>query len=551
MRRRRPATARPAGRRNGGRRGGSLLASPPSCAPWSTERSTTTRHRRRDRAGEAPPGSWVVPVVLGAVVALGVVLRFVQRSPLWLDEALSVNIAGLPSGDLLDALRHDGHPPLYYLLLHYWMKLFGEGDVAVRALSGLFAVASLPLAWVAGAGLAGRSGARWALIVVALSPFWVRYATETRMYSLVMLLVLAGYLLIVGRPRSAHAAWRLVGIGLISGLLLLTHYWSFYLLAAVVLLLALRWWRQPGPADHPPGGSGGGAGFAAVPALAGRLPLPGGPHRHPVGRAVPAHRHAADDAEDLGGGEVTEAALYGSIVLVLVLVALFTVRSGGHEMALDLRTAPVVRGAGRWWAWCWAGLGGRLRSPTPPTRAATRRWSCPSCCWRSRSGITRVPGVGRLLVGLVYVSFSLAGSCGSTTTSAPSPSLWAGRWPPGPSPATWWCTARTSWGPAYSRAMPDGLVELSYPALDLARAGRLGRLRRAQRRRRPGRHRRRDPGGGRRPRGVPGVDDRVPHLRLPVRVAGGGARPDRARWWSRTPPATSSRPSCTGGRRSP
>src|SRR5918998_6689046 len=92
--------------------------------------------------------SWITPVAVGAVVAAGVVLRFVQRSPLWLDEALSVNIAGLPVGDLLDALRHDGHPPLYYLLLHYWMELVGDGDMAVRALSGLFAVASLPLVWL-------------------------------------------------------------------------------------------------------------------------------------------------------------------------------------------------------------------------------------------------------------------------------------------------------------------------------------------------------------------------------------------------------------------
>ncbi len=47
-------------------------------------------------------------------VALGVVARFVATSPLWLDEALSVHIASLPMGDIPDALRHDGHPPLYY-----------------------------------------------------------------------------------------------------------------------------------------------------------------------------------------------------------------------------------------------------------------------------------------------------------------------------------------------------------------------------------------------------------------------------------------------------
>src|SRR4029453_19344125 len=145
---------------------------------------------------KSPRFTWVVPVVLGAIVALGVALRFVQRSPLCLPGALSVNIARLPVGDLLDALRHDGHPPLYYLILHWWMRLVGEGDVAVRALSGLLAVATLPLAWIAGHRLAARWGGGWALVVVALSPYCVRYGTETRMYALVMLLVLAGYLLV-------------------------------------------------------------------------------------------------------------------------------------------------------------------------------------------------------------------------------------------------------------------------------------------------------------------------------------------------------------------
>ena len=88
-------------------------------------------------------------VVVGLAVA-AVAFRFVTRSPLWLDEALSVNIARLPLGDIPEALRHDGHPPLYYFLLHGWMELFGDGDVAVRALSGLFGLALFPLMWVAG-----------------------------------------------------------------------------------------------------------------------------------------------------------------------------------------------------------------------------------------------------------------------------------------------------------------------------------------------------------------------------------------------------------------
>src|SRR5215831_7061302 len=142
---------------------------------------------------------WVGVVI---AVAAGLVFRFVTTSALWLDEALTVNISRLPIADIPGALRHDGHPPLYYFLLHFWMRAFGEGDFAVRSLSGIFAVAALPLAWIAGRMAGGKRSAAAMLVLVALSPFAIRYATEARMYSLVTLLVLAGYIVLLRALRN-------------------------------------------------------------------------------------------------------------------------------------------------------------------------------------------------------------------------------------------------------------------------------------------------------------------------------------------------------------
>ncbi len=169
------------------------------------------------------------------------------RSPLWLDEALSVNIAHLPIGEIPAALRHDGHPPLYYVLLHGWISLFGSGDVAVRSLSGLFAVATLPLAWVIGRRRGGPTLGWLFTAVMAMSPFALRYATETRMYSLLIVLVLAGYLLLddVVRRRATGCPPAGRARPCCPGLLLLTHYWSIWLLGAVEVVLAWRWWRRP------------------------------------------------------------------------------------------------------------------------------------------------------------------------------------------------------------------------------------------------------------------------------------------------------------------
>ncbi|MBO0748175.1 MAG: hypothetical protein J2O47_07485, partial [Acidimicrobiaceae bacterium] len=75
-------------------------------------------------------------ILVGALaVAVSVGLRFYCPSALWLDETISVNIAKLPLIQIPTALSHDGAPPLYYVLLHFWMMVFGRGDVAARALS--------------------------------------------------------------------------------------------------------------------------------------------------------------------------------------------------------------------------------------------------------------------------------------------------------------------------------------------------------------------------------------------------------------------------------
>ena len=69
------------------------------------------------------------------------------------------------------------------------MAVFGTSDAVVRSLSGLFSLAALPLAFTIGRRRGGRLLAWIAVGVLAMAPFALRYATETRMYSMVILLV--------------------------------------------------------------------------------------------------------------------------------------------------------------------------------------------------------------------------------------------------------------------------------------------------------------------------------------------------------------------------
>ena len=75
--------------------------------------------------------------------------------------------------------RRDGHPPLFYLLLHGWIAAVGDSDLAVRALSGLWAVALLPLVWIAGRRVGGRRTAACTVVILALSPFTASEPTRS------------------------------------------------------------------------------------------------------------------------------------------------------------------------------------------------------------------------------------------------------------------------------------------------------------------------------------------------------------------------------------
>ncbi len=290
-----------------------------------------------------PSLSRVEAVVVGLAVVAGLVLRFWTRSHLWLDEALSVDIARLPLTDIGSALRQDGHPPLYYYLLHEWMRVFGQGDTAVRALSGLFGLATLPLGWFAGRRAGGPRTA-WAFVVLlSLSPFAIRYSTEARMYSLVMLLVLAGYLLVRNALERPTAA-RLVGIALIAGALLLSHYWAMWLLAATVLVLAWRAWRSTAAREPTV--------RVLIAVLAGGafvLPwLPSMLYQSahtgtPWAAAVRPTTMVMWTVQDFGGGYTGEGVLLGWGLVVLFALGLLATRIDDHRLVLDVRTVPQVR----------------------------------------------------------------------------------------------------------------------------------------------------------------------------------------------------------------
>ena len=161
----------------------------------------------------------------------------------WLDEGLSVGISSHSLGEIPELLRQDGAPPLYYVLLHGWMKVFGSSEPATHILSLLPALAAVPVAFWGGSSLFSRRAGWMAAVLVAVNPFLAYYANETRMYSLVALLSLVATICFVHAFVFRRRRY-LAGFAVSFALLLYTHNWAlFYGLgagAAFVICVALN-----------------------------------------------------------------------------------------------------------------------------------------------------------------------------------------------------------------------------------------------------------------------------------------------------------------------
>lgn len=278
--------------------------------------------------------------LLGLTVIAGIAVRLHTSSDLWLDEALTVNIAKLPVGELLRRLKHDGHPPLYYLLLHVWMKWFGSGDDAVRSLSTVFSILTIPPLVLIARRVGGKVMATAALVLIVTSPFAIRYATETRMYALEMLLVTLGWLA-VHRAMDRPTIGRLIPVSLLSGLLALTHYWSLYLLAALGIMLLVKW-RRGDPAALRVAVALAAGGLLFVPWLPSFLYQA----KHtgtPWGRPERPTTVLTTMFTDWGGGPNGEAQFLGLGIFLLMLLAVTGRGLDTWRIELDLRTRAGVR----------------------------------------------------------------------------------------------------------------------------------------------------------------------------------------------------------------
>lgn len=216
--------------------------------------------------------------------AIAFILRFanLNSKPLWTDEfstlvfSLGNSFRGVPldraidlstllqplqfgsDADTADVLRNllleSNHPPVYFMLAHWWMRLFGPSEDSLvwigRALPALLGVISVPAIYFLGKfAFSSRLVGQCAAAMMAVSPYGIYLAQEARHYTLGILLVIASlFCLALAAKKLQQPAplpiWAVLLWVVVNCLGIAVHYFFALTLCAEAIALIAVIWQQ-------------------------------------------------------------------------------------------------------------------------------------------------------------------------------------------------------------------------------------------------------------------------------------------------------------------
>ncbi|MEI8067346.1 MAG: glycosyltransferase family 39 protein [Candidatus Shapirobacteria bacterium] len=178
------------------------------------------------------------------LLAVSLLLRILAlNQSIWLDEAVSISVAS--HYFFLDIPRlfsiSDFHPPLYYMFLNLWAKVFGTEIFTLRLSSVLFSLITIFFTYLIGKKIKDKKIGLLAALLLSINPLFVYFSQDLRMYSMaVMFLTIVLYNFIKIIKDKKIKIGNIIGFNLFAFLSFSCFYGSIFLLAALAIYLLVK-----------------------------------------------------------------------------------------------------------------------------------------------------------------------------------------------------------------------------------------------------------------------------------------------------------------------
>src|SRR3990172_4556073 len=170
------------------------------------------------------------------IFIVGVIPRFYDLGgeSVWYDEAVSITVSKLGFADIIKWVFDnpaETNPPFYYMILSFWVPVFGDSEFIARVPSAVLGSLSIFAVYAVGKLLYNKKTGLVAALILATSVFHIRYAQEARGYTLMVCLMLVSYyclLQLTIKNRTMYAAAYVAS----TALLVYTHYYGVMIILA-------------------------------------------------------------------------------------------------------------------------------------------------------------------------------------------------------------------------------------------------------------------------------------------------------------------------------
>lgn len=192
-----------------------------------------------------PYTAFLIPLAI-LLIAFAVRVAGMTSQSLEYDEGYTIMFAQHDLPMLFTgAAQLELNTPLHYVFLHCWMILAGTSVFSTRLLSVFIGVVAVALAYALARVSAPThpSAAHWAAILTCLFPILVNFSQETRMYGLLVCLVMLSLATFVRAVRIPNAVtWSVWGVSCLAAFA--THVLAIFMFAAQAIVLATWWLNQ-------------------------------------------------------------------------------------------------------------------------------------------------------------------------------------------------------------------------------------------------------------------------------------------------------------------
>lgn len=182
------------------------------------------------------------------IVAFSIRLFLLEEPSYWFDESSSWKTIHFDWTEMLESIRGNVHPPVYYLVLKLWSLCFSDSPFSLRLFSAGCGLISIALSaqfvnliyQTNGQTLnEANSSAIFTALLMALSPIQIYFSQNARMYSLAVLLMLLSVhqLTFLVLRSGRFLRWSLFAVSTTG--LSLTHYYGIFSVSVLYLFASM------------------------------------------------------------------------------------------------------------------------------------------------------------------------------------------------------------------------------------------------------------------------------------------------------------------------